>query len=77
MTHPVCFNSKTQTQTWTRTQTQTHSSVFPAYMLLSDATQRRAISDANVNAYSVFYCSKKHWDLCNANVDPNADANAL
>ena len=30
-----------------------------SYMLLSDATQRRAISDANANAYSVFCCSKK------------------
>ena len=47
-----------------------------SYMLLSDATQRRAISDSNANAYSVFYCSKKHWDLSNANAAANADANA-
>ena len=47
-----------------------------SYMLLSDATQCRAISDVNANTYSVFNGSKKHWDLSNANADANVDANA-
>ena len=61
MTHPVCFNSKTQTQTWTRTQTQTHSSVYPALYGLTDA--RTGLS-TNLPHLDIQFDSKLYFDEC-------------
>ena len=55
MMHPVCFNFKTRGR---ESRCKRTLVCFQLYMLLSDATQRRAFLDANAKAASVFHCNK-------------------